>query len=80
MPGIKYAREANSDPKNPYRPGTMFAALYEEDFSDLTVKEIAEVFGTSTGPVRSVIYVIKRDTGKQVQVKSERTKNEQEER
>lgn len=63
----KSAERRNRDPKNPYKPGTIKAALYEEDFSDLTIPQIAEVFGTNERTVYHTIYRIKKETGKIVQ-------------
>lgn len=67
-----YIKLQNADPQNPYRPGTMVAALYEEDFSDLTVERIAEVFGTSKMAVYTSIKKIKQETGKVVAFKRRR--------
>ena len=64
--GSFYPRKHNEDPKNPYRPGTMIAALYEEDFSDLTAKQIAEVFDVDVSYIYKAALRIKRETGRQV--------------
>lgn len=79
--GVKqlYKRQANRDPKNPFRPGTMNAALYEEDFSDLTISQIADVFNSSEESVRCAIGTIKRRTGKAVQYKCKTPKEKWEE-
>ena len=37
---------------NPFRPRTMVWALYEEDWSDLTVHQIAEVFASSDESIK----------------------------
>lgn len=47
----------------PYRPRTLIWALYNEDFSDLTVAQIAEVFDTTPAYIRNAIIRIKRETG-----------------
>ena len=51
---------------NPFRPRTMIWALYEEDWSDLSVLQIAEVFNTSPETVHAAIYKIKQITGYRV--------------
>ena len=48
---------------NPFRPRTMVWALYEEDWSDLTVHQIAEVFGTKEVVVYAAMRVIHKKTG-----------------
>lgn len=48
---------------NPFRPRTMVWALYEEDWSDLTVHQIAEVFASSDESVYAAMRLIKRKTG-----------------
>lgn len=48
---------------NPYRKGTVLWALYEEDWSDLTISQIAEVFNTSTAYISAVMRQITRQTG-----------------
>lgn len=48
---------------NPFRPRTMVWALYEEDWSDLTVHQIAEVFASSDESVYAAMHLIKRKTG-----------------
>lgn len=48
---------------NPFRPRTMVWALYEEDWSDLTVHQIAEVFASSDESVYVAMRLIKRKTG-----------------
>lgn len=50
----------------PYKPRTMRWALVNEDFSDLTVKQIAEVFETSTPVVYAAIKQIEAQTGYKV--------------
>ena len=51
---------------NPFRPRTMVWALYEEDWSDLTVHQIAEVFSTSPETVYAAIRKVKQVTGYRV--------------
>lgn len=51
---------------NPFRPRTMVWALYEEDWSDLTVPQIAEVFATSDATVYAAIRKVKQVTGYKV--------------
>lgn len=51
---------------NPYRPKSMIWALMEEDWSDLTAEQIAEVFGTRKENIRRTIYLIKKQTGYEV--------------
>ena len=48
---------------NPFRPRTMVWALYEEDWSDLTIHQIAEVFASSDESVYAAMHLIKRKTG-----------------
>lgn len=52
--------------KNPYRPKTMKWALIEEDWSDLSMKQIAEVFGSTYASVQRTIVNIKKETGYEV--------------
>lgn len=49
--------------KNPYKERTMIWALYEEDYSDLTASQIADVFGTTKEYVNQAMRRIKRETG-----------------
>ena len=51
---------------NPFRPRTMVWALYEEDWSDLTVHQIAEVFASSDESIYAAMRLIKRKTGHMV--------------
>lgn len=51
---------------NPFRPRTMVWALYEEDWSDLTVHQIAEVFASSDESVYAAIRKVKQVTGYRV--------------
>lgn len=51
---------------NPFRPRTMVWALYEEDWSDLSVPQIAEVFSTSPETVYVTIHKVKQVTGYRV--------------
>lgn len=51
---------------NPYRPRSMLWALVEEDFSDLAVKQIAEIFDTDEKVIYQAMTRIKRETGMQV--------------
>lgn len=60
--------------RNPYKPRSMMWALMEEDFSDLTIKQIAEVFDTEPPTVYSSITRIKRETGYEVPYKHIRNK------
>lgn len=48
---------------NPYKPRTLKWALIEEDWSDLTIEQIAEVFCVSLKYARQAIVTIKKDTG-----------------
>lgn len=57
---------------NPYRPRSMLWALIEEDFSDLTVQQIAEVFDTSDKVVYSAMTRIKHETGHTVRFNRQR--------
>lgn len=54
-------------PVNPFVPRSMRWALMEEDWSDLTVRQIAEVFDTSIESVKASMSAIKRKTGYIVQ-------------
>lgn len=51
------------DPKTAYRKRSMLWALCNEDFSDLTKAQIAEVFNTSPTTVQHCMSKIKRETG-----------------
>lgn len=62
---------------NPYRPRSMMWALCEEDWSDLTVSEIAEVFSTTPVTVYSSILKIKKATGYNVPYKRIRKERRQ---
>lgn len=48
---------------NPYRPRSMLWALVEEDFSDLTVRQIAEIFDTDERVIYQAMTRIKKETG-----------------
>lgn len=52
--------------KDLFRHRSMVWALYYEDYSDLTIDEIAEIFDTSDSAVYSAIHKIKEKTGKSV--------------
>lgn len=54
-------------PVNPYKHRSLTWALLEEDWSDLTANEIAEVFGTSRSTIYSCIRRIRVETGYEVQ-------------
>lgn len=49
--------------RNPYEPGSVKWALVEEDWSDLTVGEIAEVFDMDARYIRRCISGIRQKTG-----------------
>lgn len=51
---------------NPFRPRSMRWALMEEDWSDLTIAQIAEVFNSTPVSVYASIREIKRITGYRV--------------
>lgn len=51
---------------NPYRKGTMIWALYEEDWSDLTIEQIAEVFSSTEKTVSFTMRKITKQTGYRV--------------
>lgn len=44
-----------------YRPRSMKWALVHEDWSDLTIEQIAEVFGVSKETIHSCISKIRKD-------------------
>ena len=50
-------------PENPYEPKSMIWALMEEDWSDLTVPQIAEVFGVCPATIYGKLRQIHRETG-----------------
>lgn len=52
--------------ENPFKPRSMRWALIEEDWSDLTVHQIAEVFSTSPETVYAAIRKVKQVTGYRV--------------
>lgn len=56
-------------PENPFKPRSMIWALLEEDWSDLTVRQIAEVFGTTEESIYKSMQRIQKVTGKKVVVK-----------
>lgn len=62
-------KKKNADPNNPFKPGTIRAALYEEDFSDLTAAQIGEVFAMEEKAVKKAMIDIKAKTGKIVEYK-----------
>lgn len=49
-------------PECPYKPKTMLWALYMEDWSDLTVKQISEVFDVSEAVIYKALRTIARKT------------------
>lgn len=51
------------DHKTAYKERSMMWALCNEDFSDLTREQIAEVFDTGIGYVSCAISRIKKETG-----------------
>lgn len=73
MGAYKYKRKKNVDPKNPFTPGTMRAALYEEDFSDLTIEQITEVFNCTVNALRRAMTEVRTKTGKQIDFRDART-------
>lgn len=50
-------------PPNPYQRGTILWSVYEGDWEDLTVRQIAEVLGCNRHTVDNYLSRIKRDTG-----------------
>lgn len=52
--------------QNPYRPRTMRWALIEEDWSDLTLRQIADVFGCADTSVSMAMQDIYKRTGYRV--------------
>ena len=44
-----------------YRPRSMKWALVHEDWSDLTIEQIAEVFGVEKSTIRTCISKVKKD-------------------
>lgn len=62
---------------NPYRPRSMLWALVEEDFSDLTAQQIAEVFDTSDKVVYQAMTRIRHETGYNVRFARKRKKKEE---
>lgn len=63
-------------PYNPYPYRSIRWALMEEDWSDLTYKEIAEVFDTTTQSIQSAVASIKKKTGYTVITASRRAQGE----
>lgn len=53
-------------PENPFKPRSMIWALMEEDWSDLTVRQVAEVFDTTAETVYKSVRRIKQVTGYKV--------------
>ncbi len=52
--------------ENPFKKRSISWALMEEDFSDLTLEEIAEIFGTNHYSIAETIRHIYRKTGYKV--------------
>lgn len=50
-------------PKNPFKPKSIVWALMEEDWSDLTLEQIAEVFDSSTNYISKAMQMITKFTG-----------------
>lgn len=50
-------------PPNPYPPGTIIWSVYEGDWADLTICQIAEVLDCRGHLVENYLARIKRDTG-----------------
>lgn len=50
-------------PKNPYNKGTLIWSVMEGDWSDLTIRQIAEVLDSNESSVRRIINKIKNRTG-----------------
>ena len=63
-------------PDNPYPYRSIRWALMEEDWSDLTYKEIAEVFDTTPQSIQYAIAAIKKKTGYTVITASRLTRGE----
>lgn len=59
-----------SKPENPFKPRSMIWALLAEDWSDLTVRQVAEVFDTTEPSVYAAIRTILNRTGYKVQLMS----------
>lgn len=50
-------------PHNPYKRGTTIWSLFEGDWEDLTIRQIAEVLDCRKHLVENYLARIKRDTG-----------------
>ena len=50
-------------PENPYEKGTLSWSLMEDDWSDLTVRQIAEVLDVMPGSIYCALKRIQRRTG-----------------
>lgn len=50
-------------PKNPYRKGCMAWNVFEGDWEDLTVNEIAEVLDSTVEKIQDIFRRIRRETG-----------------
>lgn len=61
---LKY--DDNGNLKNPFMKGSICYALFGEDFTDLTVKQIAEVFDTSEEVIRICATRVKKAGKKEV--------------
>lgn len=59
-------------PPNPYRKGSRIWALMEEDWSDLTVTQIAEVMGCAYNTIAAQLRRIRLETGYVVPVTHQR--------
>lgn len=56
-------KPTDEKPKNPFDPASVMYQLYEGDFSDKTVKEIAEYFDELPQSIYARISIIQRRTG-----------------
>lgn len=63
MNRTKEVKALQKPKENPFRTRSMRWALIEEDWSDLTVHQIAEVFGTNDPVVYAAMRVIHKKTG-----------------
>lgn len=61
------ADNKNEEKQCPFRYRSISWALYMEDFSDLTIRQIAEVFDVPVYTIRNAMSYIKKETGKIVE-------------
>lgn len=62
----KEEKTVNKPLNNPYKPGTILYRLFEEDFSDKTIKEIADEVNSLPHYISCALNRIQDETGYRV--------------